>query len=401
MARLATAFSQGLKRHGVAALLVAGLLSACSTLSAPPRVAQAPQPVPAPVAPLPETQGPVKVAVLVPLSGQSAAIGQSMLDAAQMALFDMAGDQLQLLPRDTKGTPNGAADAARQALAEGARLIIGPLFAADVAAVRPIAQNAGVDVLAFTNDATQAGNGTYVMGFVPADQVSRVAGYARSRGATRFTVLAPRSPYGDAVVNAMQSIAPRLGAMTTQVERYDPAITDLSVPAKQVAQETPQPQAVMLAEGGQRAQGIAQALAANGVQPQQVKLLGTGLWDDSSQGALGQEPALVGALYAAPTPQTRARFESQFEQVYGRKPPRIATLAYDATSIAAVLTSSGGPVPFDRMAMTNPNGFEGLDGLFRLRADGMVERGLAVMEITPTGSRVVDPAPPSFEMLGQ
>ncbi|WP_247877733.1 penicillin-binding protein activator [Azospirillum thiophilum] len=353
------------------------------------------------MAPLPEVQGPVKVAVLVPLSGQSAAIGQAMLDAAQMALFDMAGDRLELLPRDTKGTPNGAADAARQALAEGARLIIGPLFAADVAAVRPIAQNAGVDVLAFTNDATQAGNGTYVMGFVPADQVSRVAGLARSRGATRFTVLAPRSPYGDAVVNAMQAVAPRLGAMTTQVERYDPTVTDLSVPAKQVAQETPQPQAVMLAESGQRAQGIAQALAANGVQPQQVKLLGTGLWDDTSQGALGQEPALVGAWYAAPAPQTRARFESQFEQVYGRKPPRIATLAYDATSIAAVLSRAGGPVPFDRMAMTNPNGFEGLDGLFRLRADGMVERGLAVLEITPTGARIVDPAPPSFDMLGQ
>ncbi|WP_247871887.1 penicillin-binding protein activator [Azospirillum sp. TSO35-2] len=353
---------------------------------------------------MPDMQGPVKVAVLVPLSGQSAAIGQSMLDAAQMALFDMAGDRLELLPRDTKGTPNGAADAARQALADGAKLIIGPLFAADVAAVRPIAQNAGVDVLAFTNDSAQAGNGTYVMGFVPADQVNRVAGFARSQGVTRFTVLAPRSPYGDAVVNAMQAAGPRLGTAVTQVERYDANVTDLSQPARQVAQEAPLPQAVMLAEGGPRAQGIASALAANGVPSQQVKLLGTGLWDDSSQGqgqALGREPALVGAWYAAPAPQNRARFESQFEQVYGRKPPRIATLAYDATSIAAVLTRSGGPVPFDRMAMTNPNGFEGLDGLFRLRGDGQVERGLAVMEVTPTGARVVDPAPPTFEMLGQ
>ncbi|MBP2300294.1 penicillin-binding protein activator [Azospirillum picis] len=351
---------------------------------------------------MPEAQGPVKVAVLVPLSGQAAPVGQAMLDAAQMALFDMAGDQLQLLPRDTKGTPNGAADAARQALAEGARLIIGPLFAADVAAVRPIARNAGVDVLAFTNDSSQAGDGTYVMGFVPGDQVGRVAGFARSQGVTRFTVLAPRSPYGDAVVGAMQSIAPTLGGATAQVERYDPAVTDLTQPARQVAQAAPAPQAVLLAEGGQRAQGIAQALAAGGLQPQQVKLLGTGLWDDTSQAqVLGQEPALVGAWYAAPAPQNRARFESQFEQVYGRKPPRIATLAYDATSIAAVLARTGGPVPFDRMAMTNPNGFEGLDGLFRLRADGQVERRLAVMEITPAGARVVDPAPPTFETLGQ
>lgn len=400
MTRLATAFSQGLKRHGVAALLVAGL-SACSTVTAPPPVAQAPQPAAPTVAVAP--QG-VKVALLLPLTGPSAAIGQPMLDAAQLALFDMAGDRFELLPRDTKGTPAGAADAARQAIADGARLILGPLFAAEVAAVRPVAQNAGVDVLAFTNDWTQGGPGTYVMGFVPADQVGRVAGYARSRGITRFVALAPRTAYGDAVVSALQSASQKLGGTVTQVERYDPAVPDLSVPAKQVAaQGAALPQAVVLAEGGPRAQALANALAANGVPPQQVKLLGTGLWDDSQQGtaALGQEPALVGAWYAAPAPQARSEFEAKFEQTYGKKPPRIATLSYDATAIAAVLARMGGPAPFDRVAMTNPSGFEGIDGLFRLRPNGLVERGLAVLEVTPNGARVVDPAPPSFDVLGQ
>jgi len=401
VARLATAFSQGLKRHGVAALLVAGL-SACSTVTAPPPVAQAPQPV-MPATPAPAAAQSVKVALLLPLSGPSAAIGQPMLDAAQLALFDMAGDRFELLPRDTKGTPAGAADAARQAIAEGARLILGPLFGAEVASVKPVAQNAGIDVLAFTNDWTQGGAGTYVLGFVPADQVGRVAGFARSRGITRFVALAPRTPYGDAVVSALQSVSQRLGGTVTQVERYDPAVPDLSIPARQVAQGPSQPQAVVLAEGGPRAQGIAAALAANGVATQQVKLLGTGLWDDTQQGtaALGQEPALVGAWYAAPAPQARAEFEARFEQTYGRKPPRIATLSYDATAIAAVLARMGGPAPFDRVAMTNPSGFEGIDGLFRLRPNGLVERGLAVLEVTPTGARVVDPAPPSFDVLGQ
>lgn len=403
VARLATAFSLGLKRHGVAALLIAGGLSACSTVTAPPPVAQGPQPGgPVTVAPQPTADAAqtVKVALLLPLTGPSAGIGQSMLDAAQLALFDMAGDRFELLPRDTKGSPAGAAEAARLALAEGARLILGPLFAAEVAAVKPVAQNAGVDVLAFTNDWTQAGNGAFVMGFVPADQVGRVAGFAKSRGVSRFVVLAPRTPYGDAVVSAMQGATERLGA-AAQVERYDAAVTDLSGPAKQVAQGAGQPQAVLLAEGGNRAQGLAAALAANGVSPQQVKFLGTGLWDDAQQGtaALGQEPALVGGWYAAPTPQARAAFESKFEQTYGRKPPRIATLAYDATSVAAVLSRAGGAM--DRKAMTNPSGFEGLDGLFRLRANGLVERGLAVLEIAPTGARVVDPAPPSFDVLGQ
>ncbi|ALJ36413.1 penicillin-binding protein activator [Azospirillum brasilense] len=396
MARLTTPFSRAWGQRAAAALLVVGTLSACSTVKAPAPPTQAPQ---APVAAVPAAPQTLKVAILLPLSGSSAALGQAMLESAQMALFDLAGDRFELLPRDTKGTPTGAADAARQAIAEGASLILGPLFAADVAAVKPVAQSAGVDVLAFTNDWTQAGNGTYVLGFVPADQVTRVIGFARSRGVTRYVALAPRNAYGDAVVNAVQAASRQFGGQVAQVERYDPAVTDLAQPARQVTQAGVQPQAVMLAEGGPRAQGLASALSANGLNTQQVKLLGTVLWDEPG---LGQEPALAGAWFAAPSPQSRADFEARFERTYGRKPPRIATLSYDATAIAAVLAkmpdASG---RFDRAALNNPNGFEGMDGVFRLRADGVVERGLAVLEVTPSGPRVIDPAPSSFDVLGQ
>lgn len=339
-----------------------------------------------------------KVALLLPLSGPSAGIGQPMLDAAQLALFDVAGENFQLLPRDTKGTPQGAADAARQAIAEGARLILGPLFGQEVQAVKPVAAGAGVDVVAFTTDATLAGNGTYVMGFVPYDQVQRVTGFARSRGVTRFVALAPRSPYGDAVVSALQASAQRFGGQVAQVERYDPALADPSVPARQVAQAPVAPQAVLLAEGGDKVRALGSALQANGVDPGRVKLLGTGLWDDPG---LGREPALVGAWFAAPAPEQRADFEARFEALYGKKPPRLATLAYDATALAGALARLGGPAPYDRANLTNPNGFAGVDGLFRLKANGAVERGLAVLELTPEGSRVLDPAPQTWEVLGQ
>ncbi|HEY0836820.1 MAG TPA: penicillin-binding protein activator [Azospirillum sp.] len=339
-----------------------------------------------------------RVALLLPLSGTNAALGQSMLDAAQMALFDQAGDGFELMPRDTKGTPQGAADAARQAIGEGARLILGPVFAADVAAVRPIAQNAGVDVLAFTNDWTQAGNGTYVLGFVPADQVTRVVGFARSRGITRLVALAPRSPYGDAVVNALQTAAGRFGGQVTQVERYDPNTADFATAARQVTQSAVQPQAIMLAEGGQRVKALAAALAANGVDTQRVRLLGTGLWDEPG---LGQEPALVGAWFAASAPEQRADVEARFERLYGKKPPRIATLAYDATALAAILARMGGPMPYTPATLSNPSGFEGVEGLFRLRPNGLSERALSVLEVTPTGTRVIDPAARTFEVLGQ
>lgn len=370
------------------ALLVAG----CSNVTGVRPTAQAPQPTPA--APPPVT----RVALLLPLSGQSAAIGQPMLESAQMALFDVAGDRFELLPRDTRGTPQGAADAARAALADGARLVLGPLFAPEVAAVKPITQAAGVPVLAFSTDWTLAGGGTHILGFVPSDQVNRVVGFARSRGVTRFATLAPRSPYGDAVVNALQAATLRLGGQLTQIERYEPGNPDTTQVVQPLIGLPTPPQAVMLADGVARARQIGAALAAGGVDTAQVRLLGTGLWDEPG---LGQEPAMVGAWFAAPAPRGRADFEARFESIYGRKPPRLATLSYDATAMAAALTKAHGQNAFTPANLTSRSGFDGVDGLFRLTAGGVAERGLAVLEVTPDGTRVIDPAPPSFATLGQ
>ncbi|WP_348771335.1 penicillin-binding protein activator [Azospirillum sp. SYSU D00513] len=391
MARLATPFSRGREGHRALSLLFVGLLAACGrTVTVPAPVSQAPQPVQ-------EAQRPTKVALLLPLSGPRASVGEPMLQAAQLALFDLAGSNFELLPRDTKGTPAGAANAARQAAAEGATLILGPLFREEVAAVKPVAQGAGVGVLAFTNDATLAGNGTYVLGLTPANHVERVVGYARAQGITRYTALVPRSPYGEQVVRVLQGTAQRLGGQA-QVERYDPAIADPAQPAQQLAGAAPRPQAVLLAEVSPRVQPLAAALAGAGVDPAQVRFLGAGLWDEP---ALAQEPALNGAWFAAPSPQTRADFEARFESLYSARPPRVATLAYDATAIAAVLSQNGGPRPFEARALQGPGGFEGVDGLFRLTPGGLAERSLAVMEVTPTGPRVLDPAPNSFDVLGQ
>nr|WP_264662684.1 penicillin-binding protein activator [Azospirillum fermentarium] len=357
---------------------------------------QGAQPIPAPMQTAVPAQQTVKAALLLPLSGSSAAIGQPMVDAAQIALFDMAAEHFELMPRDTKGTPQGAADAARKAIADGASIILGPLYSGDVAAVRPVAQQAGVPVVSFTNDWTQATSGVWVMGFIPADQVVRVADYARSRGVTRYGALAPRGLYGDAVVNALQAAAQRQGAQVVQVERYEPAVADFTAPVQKIAGANAQ--AVLMAEGGQRIRSLAATAAGNGLNPTQVKFLGTGLWDDP---AVAQEPALAGAWFAAPDPNQRADFEARFQSLYGKKPTRLATLAYDATALAAVLARPGGERPYDPAVLTNPTGFAGIDGLFRLRTDGIAERRLAVLEITPQGARVIDPAPTNFDTLGQ
>lgn len=398
MTRLAT-FPDILKPVWLAAGLLA--LAACAPTVGPepPQVQAQQAPITAeplePIAPVDRT---VKVALLVPLTGNAAELGQGMLEAAQMALFDLGDDSFQLIPRDTKGTPGGASEAARDAIAEGAQLILGPLYSSSVGAVRPAVQGAGLGMISFSNNMSQAGSGAWTIGFSPDNQVRRVVSYARSQGIGRIGSLAPRDAYGDAVSTALNAAALDFGARVVRTERYDPAATDLSPAVQSLASGGPGSlDAVMLAEGGPKLRSVASLLPAFQIDPAQVRLLGTGMWDDPT---LGSEPALVGGWYAAPDPAARRDFEQRFESIYGRRPPRLATLAYDAAALAAVLARNGGPAPFDMMALTNPNGFAGVDGIFRLRPDGLVDRGLAVMEVTPNGNRVIDPAPSSFQALG-
>ena len=339
--------------------------------------------VPAPVAAAPANRK-IQVALLLPLSGAHAALGQAMLNAAQLAVFDMAAPNFELMPRDTGSSPESAVNAARDALASGAQLLIGPLFAADVAAVKPVAQEAGVNMLALSTDVSLAQSGAWVMGFAPAPQVERVVAYASKQGASRFAAVIPQGPYGVLVQKAFMESVARHGGAVVAVES--------SGRVQALAAKRDGIDAVLLPLGGNELRAAASQLAAAGFGAGKPRLLGTGLWDEPH---LGQSvPLLAGGWYATAEPEARANFVRNYTATYGQEPLRLATLAYDATALAAVLASRGGR--FDTMALTNPSGFAGLDGIFRLTVDGQTERGLAVDEIAATGDRVVDPAPSVF-----
>jgi ABC-type branched-subunit amino acid transport system substrate-binding protein len=345
----------------------------------------------------PTLSGKIVVALLLPLSGPSATLGQAMLDAAEMALYDLADEQLELLTRDTKGTPDGASTAAQQALGQGAQIILGPLLASEVGAVKPLAESAHVPVVAFSTDATLAGEGTYLMGFLPSEEVARVTAYAHAQGRDRFAVLAPNTPYGQVVAEAVRNAVAANGATLSRTEFYDPAASGVAAAVRRFAGGGVDYDALFLPEGGARIKALAPQLPYFKIDPDQVKFLGTGLWDDPT---IGAEPALDGGWYAAPAPSARAAFEQRFAQLYGHAPPRLATLGYDATALAAVLAKAPQGADFSEQALTNPNGFSGLDGIFRFRPNGLVQRGLAVLQVQRGGNAVVDPAPRTFQNLG-
>jgi branched-chain amino acid transport system substrate-binding protein len=356
--------------------------------------------------------GPEKVALLVPLSGANAELGQAILDAAQLALFESGGDRLVLVPRDTRGNAAGAASAARAVIGDGARLILGPLLAPEVEAVKPIAQEAHVNVIAFSTVTNLAGGNTYLIGFLPRQEVAREVAYARQRGLDRFAVLAPNSPYGHLMAGALQEFVPQSGGTVSKVEFYDPRSGDVS-PAVQrllpgndaegsavppaASHPAPSFDALLLPEGGAMLKQIAGQVKARADNAKPVQLLGSGLWDTPD---IGSDAALVGGWFASSPPDALQDFERRFNATYGHNPPRLASLGYDAAAFAAVLARGQGGEPFSQQAILNPSGFTGVDGLFRFTPNGLVQRGLAVLEVEPQGTIVVSPAPQSFQDLG-
>lgn len=351
---------------------------------------------------------PVKVAILLPLSGQHSKLGQAMLNAAQIALFDVGYDNFDILPKDTKGTPEGARKAAIDALKDGAKIVLGPVFSTSVKAARQVTQSANVNMIAFSTDWTLANSKTFLIGFLPFDQVERVVNYANSAGYNRIGVLSPRNSYGNGVISAYQSISQQIPIQTSRIERFAPKGNDLSSIMKSFSDYDARRtsgnahgapfDAILMPVGGSIARQVGSFLDHYDLPANQVKRLGTGLMDDAS---LARDKSMNGTWFAAPAPAARIKFEKRYKNVYNSKPPRIASLAYDATALAASLAQSGlkydNRPAYNHSSITNPNGFAGVDGIFRFRADGIVERGLAVLEYNNGAIIVIDDAPKTFQ----
>jgi len=393
---------------------------------------------PTPGVPRVDVTRPVTIAFLVPLSGKHKELGQGMLNAAQLALFDVSNDNFELIPRDTKGTKSGAVTAVQSAIASGTDLIIGPIFSSSLSVIKPIAQAAGVPVISFSTDWRLAGGNTYVMGFLPFAQVARVTNYAVSQGQQHYSFFAPKNDYSDVVLKTFQYTLSRKGLRVEKNSRYSALQTDLSglvsdfseydirrglleeslqmiqaqleiEPENALLQEEfenledlktlgkPTFDTLLLPIGGESLKSVSTLLSHYDIDKDKVRLIGTGLWDDIS---LTREPALYGAWFAAPDPQLRLDFGRKFKDLFGTKAPRLATLAYDATALASILarTNNSSNTPYTKLRLTNARGFAGIDGIFRFRHDGLIERGLAILEIRPSYTKVIDPAPKAFAL---
>jgi ABC-type branched-subunit amino acid transport system substrate-binding protein len=339
----------------------------------------------------------VRVALLVPLSGRAASVGSALRNAAEMALFDVADDRFALAIHDTQSTASGAVTAARAALDNGAQMILGPLFGGSTGDVGAIARTVGVPVLSFSNNIAVASNGVWVFGLLPSDQVRRVIGYTAATGVQEFGAVLPQSAYGESVRAALLNATAEAGLPPPRIATYPAGTgtTELAQIVKSFASGY-RPGAVLIPDGGEALRSIAPLLAFYDIEPEKTHYLGSALWSDPS---IGREKTLIDGWFAAPSPLVRQDFQDRYRILFGEVPPGLASLGYDAVSMAAVLARQPGGPAFDAGSITQPSGFLGADGVFRLLPDGGNQRGLAVLRVTRDGFEIQDPAPQSFDLL--
>ena len=371
-------------------LAIAGLalLAGCSTVvprGAPPATTAPVTRPTAPVGNLPQDVARNRVALLVPLTGPNAAVGQSIADAAMLAVADTGGKAVRVTTYDTGA---GALAAAQRAISEGNRLFLGPLLAEDVRAIGAAARGAGVPVIAFSNDASIAGDGVYVMGLSPAQSINRVIRFAKSRGLTRFAGLVPAGAYGRTASGILIKAAEDAGGSVVSLQTYDRSVKSLGTAVSGIKGDY---DAVLIADVGRIAVQAAPLIrkANPGAQ-----MLGPDLW--STDRTINAAPPLAGAWYASFSDGLYDQLSAKFRARYGRAPYRLASLGYDAVLLTVRVAADWKPGDrFPVGKLVDAGGFSGIDGAFRFGRDGVADRALEVHEVGQ-GARVVSPAPRGF-----
>ncbi len=377
-------------RRQIAVTGLAALLGACSIIpkSGEPvsRPVETPTPMPSATA-LPDDQTHHRIALLVPMSGQNGAVGQSIANAATMALLDTDAGNLRITTYDTSGD---ARDAARRAIADGNKLILGPLMGDNVGAVLAEARPADVPLISFSNDATIASPDVFVMGHIPEQSIRRSVQYARSQGARDFAVIAPDGEYGRRAEAALQGAVQSYGGRVTGAERYARGNTSIMSAADRLRSRGGY-DTVLIADSPRLAQQ-----AGARVGGQDTRILGTELW--SGEVAVTRAPALRGAIFSAVSDNRYRRFVDSYEARFGGQPYRISTLGYDAVLLALRVAQDWRVGrDFPTANLRDRGGFLGLDGAFRFQRDGVVERSFEVRQVRDGEVVIVDAAPTRFE----
>ena len=342
-------------------------------------------------------QGPIKIALIVPLTQASgpSSVGASLRNAAQLAYMESGQNDVSIVVKDDHSSPAGAAAAAQAAVNEGAELILGPVFAAGVKEAGRVAKGAGKPVIAFSTNSSAASRGVYLLSFLVEGNVERTIDFAAQRGKKSAAALVPDNEYGALALAQFQQSAANHGVRVVLIEKYKPGQPADAV--KRIAAVSDQIDTLFIPDSPEAMGAVARELTAANVDSKRVQILGPSLWNDPRALKL---PALQGAWFAAPENTGFNAFAGRYRAKFGSEPSRIATLVYDAVTLAIALSRQQGSQRYAESSLTNSAGFNGADGVFRFRAEGLNDRALSVLEIDGGQAKVISPAPRTLGPAG-
>ncbi|MBO9723700.1 MAG: penicillin-binding protein activator [Novosphingobium sp.] len=382
-------FYNRLNRRNLLAAAAMAALAGCAV------VPKAPAPAPAPTPTAPESEIPTdterhRVALLVPTTGPNAGVGQSLANAANMALLDTGAKNLRITTYDTGTNPG---EAARRAIADGNKLILGPLLSDDIASVAAVAKPAHVPLISFSNDEKAAGKDVFIIGNLPGQSIARTIGYARGKGVTTFAALVPKGDYGERASSSLLASVRQAGGSVVAMESYDRSAASIAAAASRIKAKSGYGALLIADSGSLSAKAAVSYRAAGGGAG--VRLLGTELWGGERE--LATSPALNGAWFSTVSDVRFAQFAKSYRTRFGAAPFRIATLGYDSVLLTLRVARDWAPGKvFPATAMLDPGGFLGVDGPFRFNRTGLIERALEVRTVEGGAVKVISAAPSGF-----
>ncbi|WP_126974593.1 penicillin-binding protein activator [Frigidibacter oleivorans] len=346
----------------------------------------------------------VPVALLLPGATGNAGdevIGRSLRQAAQLAISDLQGVEIDLRVYDTGPSAAGAGAAASRAADEGAKIILGPVYAEAANAAGLAVAGRGINVLSFSNNTDIAGGNVFVLGPTFQNTANRLVSFARSQGRNRIMVVHDRNASGEAGRRAIETAIQRNGAVMAGTGSYDFSQQGVIAAVPQIvstAQASGADAMFLTADTAGALPLLSQLLPEGGLNTGTTPFIGLTRWDIPAQTlAL---PGLQGGWFALPDPTLSQQFQARYQAAYGEAPHPIAGLAYDGIAAIGALVRSNRSNPLSAAALTQGSGFVGVNGVFRLRGDGSNERGLAVAQIRNGQVVVVSGAPRSFGGAG-
>ncbi|AJE48548.1 penicillin-binding protein activator [Celeribacter indicus] len=348
--------------------------------------------------------GPVPVALLVPYEstqGGDVALATSLENAARMAIADLDGAQIDLRVYPTGGQAERASSAASQAVADGAKVILGPVYGGSAKLAGLAAGRAGVNVLSFSNNPDVAGGNVFILGPTFDNTANRLVSYARANGKSRIMVVNGQAAAEQAGAEAIRGAIARQGATLAGQQSFElsqqgvvSAIQPIASTARSSGAD-----AIFFTSGNDGAMPLlAQMLPENGIRSPNPQYIGLQRWNIPPS-ALSL-PGLQDSWFAIPDQQLAASFSSRYTARYGSQPHALAGLAYDGIAAIGALASEGNTGTLSAQALTRRNGFVGVNGVFRLMSDGTNERALSVATIQNNQVIEIDPAPRAFGGFG-